>query len=457
MTAAVGRQRLAAVVHAAPVAFAIVAEGAWVSIAAALVGVYALTEGHPDLPAMIAIVACGVVTGRLVAPAAGDRWPIVATLLAIGVGTAGWLAPAGVRTVLAERGIAAALSVNAGGWLAGIALVRGFRHARPPLHEPTLATLLAVGIPAIAAAAVAGGMIAEPARGRFLADTLVAATVFVASTTLGLALARLTAVGSDSGFDWRRNPPWLALAAVLVVAAVAVAVPASAFAGPLVTVVIGILAGPFLVAALVLGFTKRAAWFIAIAAGVTIVYVGLVALLAGDPAGPLAPAEGGGGNPAPSQPGGGDVLAVAGIVLVLAATTIAILVRLWMRRPRPSDADEDESRTIDRGEAGERRAGRRRRLFGRRRPTPVDAVTAYRALDADLRATGLRRLPEETPAEHARRLRRRGASGLSLDLLAADYALVRFGGMTLSDAENRRAVERWRVLRGELAVRSGRR
>jgi hypothetical protein len=86
---------------------------------------------------------------------------------------------------------------------------------------------------------------------------------------------------------------------------------------------------------------------------------------------------------------------------------------------------------------------------------PVDAVTAYRALDEDLRATNLRRLPDETPAEHARRLRSRGLSRLALDLLAADYALATFGGVTLSAAENRRAVDRWRSLRRELAVRAG--
>jgi Domain of unknown function (DUF4129) len=454
MTSAGARRRVGVAVQAAPVAFAVVAEGAWVSIAAALVAVYALSESPPGLPLMTAVVAAGVVAAWLGARIAGSRWPTLAAALAIVVGAAGWLAPAEVRAELSERGVAAALGLNPAGWLAGLALVRGFRHARLPLHEPTLATLLAVGVPAIALAAVAGGMIAEPFRGRFLADTLVAATVFAASGTLGLALARLTAIGSDAGFDWRRNPPWLALAAVLVVAAAAVAIPASAVAGPLITVVLGILAGPFLLIALIVGFTRRAAWFVAIAAGVTVVYVALVALLAGDPA-ELTPATGGGGEALPPQPAGDEVLAVAGIVLVVAAAVISLLVRLWMRRPRPADADPGESRTIDRGETGGRRASRHRRWFRRRRPVPVDAVTAYRALDEDLRATNLRRLPDETPAEHARRLRSRGLSRLALDLLAADYALARFGGVTLSAAENRRAVDRWRSLRRELAVRAG--
>ncbi|MBA2382764.1 MAG: hypothetical protein H0V73_11695, partial [Chloroflexi bacterium] len=42
---------------------------------------------------------------------------------------------------------------------------------------------------------------------------------------------------------------------------------------------------------------------------------------------------------------------------------------------------------------------------------------------------------------------------LSLDLLAADYALARYGEIELAPREDRRAVDRWRVLRRRLAVR----
>ena len=62
----------------------------------------------------------------------------------------------------------------------------------------------------------------------------------------------------------------------------------------------------------------------------------------------------------------------------------------------------------------------------------------------------VRREPAETPAEHARRLREGGGSALGLDLLAADYALVRFAGVRLSEREDRRAVARWRTLRRTL-------
>jgi hypothetical protein len=43
-----------------------------------------------------------------------------------------------------------------------------------------------------------------------------------------------------------------------------------------------------------------------------------------------------------------------------------------------------------------------------------------------------------------------GRADLSLDLLAADYALARYGGQPLPDRENRRGVTRWRRLRNAL-------
>ena len=79
---------------------------------------------------------------------------------------------------------------------------------------------------------------------------------------------------------------------------------------------------------------------------------------------------------------------------------------------------------------------------------PVDAVAAYRALLDDLDGRPpVAREPGETPAEHARRLRAAGHGGLGLDLLAADYGLVRFGGAALTPAETRRALGRAERLR----------
>ena len=125
-------------------------------------------------------------------------------------------------------------------------------------------------------------------------------------------------------------------------------------------------------------------------------------------------------------------LGIGGIVVVAAVAVILLLIALWMRRNlQPDDDPVDETRVVDRG-FPRLPAPRRRRRFGRR-PPPVDAVAAYVALLTELDGHEmLRRGPGETPIEHAARLRERGASGLGLELLAADYGLVRDGGRTLT-------------------------
>ena len=139
-------------------------------------------------------------------------------------------------------------------------------------------------------------------------------------------------------------------------------------------------------------------------------------------------------------------------VVVAAFIAIVVLIRLWMRRPRIEPEDNAEERWIDRGETSERDVAARRRRgirLGRRRPP--DAVAAYRALLADLEGRqGVQREPGETPAEHAARLRGTGWGTLELDLLAADYGLVRFGGARLSEAEERRGIRRASILRRTL-------
>ena len=68
----------------------------------------------------------------------------------------------------------------------------------------------------------------------------------------------------------------------------------------------------------------------------------------------------------------------------------------------------------------------------------------------------MRRRDSETPAEHARRVRidqLGSATGIGLELLAADYGLAVFAGRELSTAETNRAIARWQRLRRELRIR----
>ena len=77
--------------------------------------------------------------------------------------------------------------------------------------------MLRLGIPGLALLALIGGAVTQPWRGIFLADTLVAAVVFVACGTFALAFARQHTVGADLHVDWRRNRPWVLLLAGAVV------------------------------------------------------------------------------------------------------------------------------------------------------------------------------------------------------------------------------------------------
>jgi hypothetical protein len=138
---------------------------------------------------------------------------------------------------------------------------------------------------------------------------------------------------------------------------------------------------------------------------------------------------------------GGALLTIVGTIVLL------ILIRIWMRGIEVEQDELLETRSIDRGEPREPRRQRSRLA----RPAPADAAAAYRALLADLAPRRIvRRAPGETPRDHAHRLRGDGWGRLSLELLAADYAITRFAGAELTPAEHARAIARWRRLRTDL-------
>jgi hypothetical protein len=144
-------------------------------------------------------------------------------------------------------------------------------------------------------------------------------------------------------------------------------------------------------------------------------------------------------------------MSLGGLVLLGIVVAILVLVTLWMKRTRPPEGGLLEERSIDAGGDPFLPPRRWRRLG--RRTAPTNAAAAYVALVDDLdRHLDVRRAPSETPGEHAARLRSIGRADLSLDLLAADYALARYGGATLSSTEDRRAIGRWRRLRKRIAV-----
>jgi hypothetical protein len=450
MTVVRRRGRIMAILVALPLALAIVAEAAWISVVAGLFQEYALRPPTLGIVELAGLVALGVLAARLIGVRLGDRWPLLAAGLCLAGGAIGWLSSPEALAALRAGSPGEALAANPAGWLAAIAIARGFAHARLPLDEGTLANLLGVGVPGLACAAIVGGMVTEPFRGLFLSNAIVASVVFATSATLALALTRLTAVGADAGFDWRRNPSWVGLLTVLVLAAAGLAIAASAIAAPAIAFVVGASIGPVLLVALVVGFNRRTIRIIAIAVAATVLIAALITIFGSRSDFPNSAGGGGGSVAAAAQPV--EVVVIGGgLLLIVAAIVLVVLARLWMQRIPLAEDDVLETRMIDRGDEPAR-TGRRRR---RRRGEPVDAVTAYLALVDDLASrSDVRRRAAETPAEHARRLREAGGSALGLDLLAADYALARFAGVTLSGREDRRAVARWRLLRAQLGDHS---
>jgi len=275
--------------------------------------------------------------------------------------------------------------------------------------------------------------------------------MFIVAATLALAFTRLTAIGTDGGFDWRRNPAWLVLTVAVVLVAIVAAVPLSIVAGTVIEAVFAIALVPMLIVGLLTGLdrTVRRVLGLLLAAGVIVFIV--VRLFAGNPTNPNPPPGAAAGQGRPSVAEQVMAMSLGGLLLIAAIIAILVLVAVWMQRTQPPAADlVNESRTIDRGEGEAPGPRRRRRRFGRQ-PDPGDAAAAYVALVRDIDGhPEVRRAAAETPAEHAARLRADGRSTLSLDLLAADYALARYGGVGLPPREDRRAILRWRMLRRRL-------
>jgi hypothetical protein len=297
------------------------------------------------------------------------------------------------------------------------------------------------------------GMLPEPWDDEATRGVLVSIAVFLVASTVGLAIARMSTIGLLGGFDWRRNRAWLALVALLAVGVVVAALPVASVVGPVVRVIIAIVAVPLFAVGILAGLgqiSRRAVLSLAV--------VFIVGLLIVAFAGPSRPSEDGESDGATS--GADDresqvvTLAGGGLLVLAVIAGVLILARIWMRETRrESPGDVAEERVIDPGVPGERATFTRRGWAIGHRATgpPADASAAYVALLRDIDGReAVRRLAAESPAEHAGRLRAAGAGALGLDLLAADYELERFGERRLAPAETTRAIARWRRLRDVL-------
>ncbi len=227
------------------------------------------------------------------------------------------------------------------------------------------------------------------------------------------------------------------------------AVPLSDVAGTAIQSAFAIAVVPMLVIGFLIGLDRTTRRVLGVVLAVAVVMLIAFRIFGGQTVvpGPLQGITSG-----PDRPSVADQLmtvSLGGLFLVAAVVSILILAAVWLQRTRPPETNLNEWRTIDRGD-DMLAPRRRRRRFGRH-PEPTGAAAAYVALVNDIDAhPDVRRWPAETPSEHAARLRSVGRAPLSLDLLAADYALARYGGIDLPSREDVRAVSRWRTLRRRL-------
>lgn len=404
------RRRLVGPVPAATV---VIAESAWLTV------VYASIEtavGHESLRLDLWAFAAAAVVGRVVAARLGGG------ALALAAGAAalfGWLVGPGVADALAGQDKLLALLHHPGGWLLAAAVWRGGRGIGADASDAS--TLLTGGLFVLAIPWLVGA--GAPAAGEFTAAALPATLVFAGAGLLAIGLARLRHLSEEVGTDWRDNAAWLGLLGGVVVVLLAVGIPAGIVLGASLGDVVRSILGP----------------------------IAVVSDAASEMLGPVF--DGGRQEPILPTPGGADASGLSswvfGIGSLLMAIIVVVLVLAVVRAPRLRREVEPRYRLEEHFFVLPRLSlPVRRPTFGalarrRPRPSPKTASEAYLAAVAHLaeREETARR-PGETPLQHARRLRDRGLAPSAFGRLAADYALERYGGSAVTEAERRRALRR---------------
>ena len=429
---------------AAPPFFGAIAEGAWIAVIGA--AVVAPIGGPGPLGTLVPTVAAaliGMLAARLLPVGPGRALALLGIALAVVVGGA-YLG--GALGIASATGPAPAALYP----VLGFAVLRGAAQGDPSANSHAIDTLVRRSPALLGGAWVLGLIVAGEGRAAFTTAAASASLVFVLAAALGLGTARLAALPPETRDQLRGNGAWLTMVLIVVGCALAVALPVSAMLGQ----PIGFLAGG------IAGIATTG--ILAFAGALMSLIVFVIDLVAGFIRGLFnitpttttqAPTE---QTPQqPVMPGGSEptnpiLESVIGLLLIVALVALAwYLARRWQgaRRMVAASPDVPEKRSI--------------RLDGRPGLPPIRLPRRLRALFASdgvldayphllhdwAETPELARDPAETPAAHARRLRAAGDGATALDLLAADYQLARFGGITLSPAEQRRAAARYRRLR----------
>ncbi len=395
-----------------------------------------------------------VIGGVLLVRSIDSRSPavhaVVLLMAAVVVGVLGiWLS---VAPATSRADLVAGLRANPGGVLLGVALLRGAAHGDLDRSASRAERLLDAGLLGLVGYWLFAGASGLSGSEPFSATAYAATLTIVSASLLSLGLARLTELrveGVDRAARWR----WLVLLIAVIAVVLAVGAPLAAVLGVPVAAALEGVAGPLAPVLLVLS-------------AVIVIPLGLIAELihlllpwstgvTPPDLGPL-PSQGLGS----AQPGQG-LVSPMGLdwtlwpLLIGLALLGAILYRGMLRRSLRDD-DLEPGEEIREGEPLDEiplpHLPRLRLPWRRRRArVPATAEEAYRLALPLLVGRPEERRAGETPREHARRVVPMPL-GPSVARLAADYQLNVFAERTLTPAEERRALERWR--RVERASRS---
>lgn len=436
---------------------ALLAEGAWIAVV--YVAVQTTVDGQAPLLgtfefAVVAGAAALAVRRGWIDP---DERPLTFAGALVVAGALGWLWDAAPRELLAGGHLTDAVGLHPGGWLAIVAFMRGSGRGLE-IDDRAVTRLVLVGLPALAVPWSLGQFAPDAMRAVLVREAFVASLTFVATGFMAAGLARLQAIGRETGVDWRRHRSWLVLVLGVLLLVLALGIPAAVLLGvPVETVARGVV-GPLLA---LVGYLLLAVALIA--TGVLTVVAAILSAVGFMLPAPLTPAE---LSRLPVvreytfEELRGPLLSV-GIFWAVLLLLAVVLLRTWLRRHALQRARRpDEERSFAVPPLSLRLEMPRPSMRPRHRGTPRDAVAAYLAALDDLARHGrglLARRDHETPRAHAARvISAEPAAGPQLAGLQADYALARYAGRSITPGEHRRALRRWRRLRAWLRANGSR-
>lgn len=435
-----------------------VAEAAWISVVYAAVSVIV----DHDPPVLEPLELLAFVFGGAVIGWWGRRHSDVGPWLLIGgvlLGAAlGWFASAEARSLLPN--LPAAFDRHLAGWLAGIcvlrgALIEGGERAAEDVEK--LLKTVPIGLALIWAYVQVA---AQPHLWLSFAVTALWGTVaFLSAAAVSIGLARLNVLHARV-LDQTQRRGWRLLVAVIGFGIVPIALPIGVMSGVPISALLSPVAGP-------LQFVLN---LLVVPLEIVVRILTEVLRPLGGPLGAFLDellriqeererqrqerAE------VPVDGFMGDVMTIVGLALwafTLFVIVMAILrVARWLLSRKnvfvEALGEGDAAGTMHAIVVPPSGRKRSRQARGRRVAAPHDAVAAYLSALAELEGhPDLARLPSETPAQHAARLRASGAEGASeIARLATAYQLARYGERRITELENVRSVGRLRRLRRAL-------